>query len=317
MQKIINLLHKNIEYSELSVLLFRFLFGFYLAYYYLTSTPYVSEVYSNQGVFPNYLINLKSIFFFPNIFYLFDSPSFVFYASVGGFIAAILFSASLLPRSTSLFLWYLQTSFLGRNVLTAEPSLCYTGMLLLFLAFLPKTSSLFSFLQKPSLIFKNNIKVPFFLFYVPVFIFSISFFMSAINKIGSQSWLDGNALRLILLLLIAEDSFIVNYLINSGLVTYLSFITLIAQFVTLPLFLIGEYRSSMYISFLEFLFAFIVLSINQVTLGMLLFFLFFILRDATHSRLNLFSTKLIRVIKRIKVLYLTYYARLYTAGSNS
>lgn len=288
MQKIILFLQKEIWYSEVIFTIFRFLFGVYLGYYFLASLPYVVEIYSNQGMLPRYIINFDAISFFPNILYLIDTPLFIKLFTVFGALLSLLFAFGFYPRIASFLLWYVQTCFLGRNVLTQDPSLEYIGLLLILFSLVPQSSSVFHYLKKSTISFTKKISIPFLLLYMPLFIFSISFFMSGVNKMQAQSWLNGNALTYILQLPLAEQTGFNAFLISHPHVAVpLSFLALASQLIVLPLFLIGDYRSSLYISVLEFLFAFLVLKINQVTLGMLLFFLFFIVRDV-HPE-NIFS----------------------------
>lgn len=267
-----------IVYPEKAYIIFRFLFGIYFVYYFVRSFPYVVSVYSNEGMLRFFEFNW-TYGMFPNFLYVFDSPIVVTATIFVGIVFAVLFSLGFVPRVSAFFLWYIQTALFNRNNLTGDPSIAYVGLLLLILALLPQVRPLTKyFLSKKDI--AKEIVVPFYVFYVPVFIFCLTFTMSALDKVNAVSWRNGEAFRLILNLPIAKEWFLVSYLRESVYITpLLSYLALVAQFICLPLFILGWYRVALVINLFSFIFVYMTLELNQVSVGMIFFFVFFLLRD--------------------------------------
>jgi predicted DCC family thiol-disulfide oxidoreductase YuxK len=278
-KKIITLIKEKligiVEYPVSTFVIFRAFFGFYLLFYYLKSWPYAVELYSNIGITDlNWTYGI-----FPSVLNLFDSPLAITVIFALGTIFSTSFLLGIYPRISSLCLWYLQTCLYNRNVLADEPSQAYIGLLLITFALIPRTETIFSYFKNINLSNQKELLIPYFVFFGPIAVFAITFTISALDKATSSSWLNGNALNLLLNLEVAKPSFLLVYLYNHHqLTTWLSYSALASQFICLPLFISGFYRIALYIQFFAFCFAFMTLDINQVTIGMLLFFTFFLLQ---------------------------------------
>ena len=274
-----NLLSKTFSYRTIPFIIFRVLFGMYLFFYYLTTLPYGSELYSNQGMLPEAGLNWTHGFF-PNILNVYDTPLIITILFVVGSIVSLLFTGGILPRAFAVILWYIQTCLYNRNVLTDEPSQAYIGLLLVTFALLPKIESIAYLFRKEHWHTQAKILIPYFVYMVPVFIFGITFTLSAYDKLLSSSWENGNALMLLLTMEIAKPSVLLSFLkSHTSITSILSYLALFSQFICLPLVISGFYRIAIGIQVVAFSFAFLVLDINQVTLGMLLFLSFYLFQD--------------------------------------
>jgi hypothetical protein len=242
----VNKILKNIKITETTpyplyiFVIFRFLLGIFLLYYYITEIPYIDEIYSNQGLIPS--ADLNSTFgYFPSILYVFDSPFFVKIIFIIGAVISCLFAFGICPRIGSFLLWYIQTSLYNRNNLVGEPAMAFVGLLLVMFVLVPKTKQLIQVIlgnKRDSM--RDTVFVPVYLFYMPIFIFCLTFTLSAIDKLYAESWVNGQALNLILSLNIGRDTFLVSFLKNSEyFVVILSYLALFAQLICLPLFIVG------------------------------------------------------------------------------
>jgi hypothetical protein len=232
--------------------------------------PYLSEIYGPQGLIPDMTLNW-TYGVFPSLFALFDGPYVALTLHVMIILAGLSLAGGYFPRSSALILWYIQTSLYNRNNLTDDPSMAYVGLLLLTLALIPKQPRL---LDKQT----ESLEIPYFVFFMPVTVFCITFFASAVDKILSTSWANGTALYEMLHLGIVRDNVFVRTLVQHPMITMLlSYLAVVSQAVCLPLLLVGKYRWGLVISFLSFSFIFLVLDLNQVIYGMLFFYTFFLL----------------------------------------
>ena len=205
MQTINSLFKKKVLFDGKIFTIWRSLFGFYFIYYAIRMLPYASEIYSRGGIVPSATLNW-TYGLFPDIFYFFDSPQMVVIAHICILVAGggVLFGY--FPRVACFIIFYLQTALYNRNVLTDDPSMAFIGLLLLTLVLIP---------HQPKLLSKEKgvVRIPYFVFFVPIFVFCVAFTTSAIDKISSPSWLQGTALFHMLHLSVARDTSLVHFFV--------------------------------------------------------------------------------------------------------
>ncbi len=272
MQKIMQLFNRTVAVPWRYFYAWRSFFGLYFVYYAYKMFPYAEEIYGNSGIVP-YLNFNWTYGYFPNIFSLAGSTQFVFMLHGLLILFGIMLAIGCLPRTSAFILWYLQTALYNRNVLTDDPSMAFVGLLLLTLTLIPNQLTLFGDRKK-------DVLIPYFVFFMPVFIFCITFTVSGLDKMSSNLWLKGTALYHMIELGIARNNFIVHFLLTHSTVThFFSYVAVLTQIICLPLFVFGYYRWSLFINFISFTVIFILLDLNQVIYGMLFFYSFFLLRD--------------------------------------
>lgn len=167
-------------------LFFRLTFSVYLFIHFLTLLPFVTELFSNQGMLPN--ASLSPLFsIFPNILWINDSPAAVIFLTLLGLLGSVCLFFGKGDRHACLILWYILTCFFDRNPFISNPSLPYVGWLLLGFAAIPKAKD------------KKNWKMPERLFLAGWVAMSVGYSYSGYMKLGSPSWMDGSAIKLILI----------------------------------------------------------------------------------------------------------------------
>lgn len=272
MQKLKSFFEKNIVIEANLFIWWRFLFGAYFIYYSVRMIPYLAEVYGDKGFVPDIKLNW-TYGLFPNIFSVipFENTALIVY--IGIIIASSFLCFGYFPRVAALVIWYLETCLYNRDVLSGEPSLAYVGLLLVTLILIP---------YQPTLSFKKSeekLEVPYFVFFLPVFIFCLTFTASAVDKLMSPSWIAGTALTDMLTMGITKDNMIANFLVMNPFVTSLfSYSALFVQLASLPFLFVGHYKVAIIINLISFCVIFFLLEINQVVFGMLFFFSFFLLK---------------------------------------
>lgn len=271
MQKLKLLFQKTISLEEKMFIWWRFLFGAYFIYYAVRTIPYLEEIYGREGIVPDISLNW-TYGIFPNLFSFISTEQLPLLLHLGIIVSALFLLFGYFPRAAAFIIWFLQTTLYNRNVLTGEPSLAFVGLLLLTLTLIP---------NQPSLLRKREyreMEVPYFVFFLPVFIFCLTFTVSAIDKSMSSSWLSGKALMQMLNMGIIKDNFIVHFFISQpALVSAFSYLAVLVQFSCFPLMVLGFYRMALILNFLAFLCIFYLIDINQVIYGMLFFYSFFLL----------------------------------------
>lgn len=123
-------------YSPLQFAGIRILLGGYLLYYFLQLLPHREELFSSLGMVPDVTVNTTYGISFWFISY-FTSPgaiSLLFFVLIA---TSILFSVGILRQVTALLLWVGWLILYNLNNLTIDPSLGFTGLLLLVFATVP------------------------------------------------------------------------------------------------------------------------------------------------------------------------------------
>ena len=168
---------------------FRIAFGLYLAIHFAHLVPWGGELFSRDGVLPDPALN-PTHGILPNVLVWWDSP-----AAVTGFLGAMVFMASLFTvgvwrRAAAVGLWYGWACLFNRNVLIANPSIPYVGLLLLLTVLVPSTEP-----RRP--FGRTADERP---FYCPAGVVQTAWILMAVGytfsgalKLGSPSWVDGTA----------------------------------------------------------------------------------------------------------------------------
>lgn len=181
---------------------FRIAFGLYLLWHFAALLPYGKEIFSREGMLPDPALN-PTYSIFPNLLAAVDTP-----AGVAGFLWALialssLFTAGVLRRTAAVALWYGWACLYNRNVLIANPSIPFVGWILLASAVIP--------LGEPLALRRKHAdeapwSFPRSLFIAAWAIMALSYTVSGLHKMGSQSWMDGSALTHLLNNPLARDT---------------------------------------------------------------------------------------------------------------
>lgn len=186
--------------------LFRILFGIYLIVHFVHLLPWAAEVFSSQGMVPK-ASSSPLITYFPNIFFLFDQPLFVQIIVTLAVIAAVFFTLGYKDKIAAIFIWLTLASLFSRNPLIANPSLPYTGWMLLAHCAMPRApygSCLAFSRENPS----GEWFMPQQIFIAIWVVLSLSYSYSGYTKMLSPSWMAGNNITYVLQNPLARDYFL-------------------------------------------------------------------------------------------------------------
>jgi hypothetical protein len=171
--------------------LFRIYLGCYLLVIFLFSFSSAADTWSKEGIVPRAESNL-TYGIFPNLLAWYDSPGQVKTFLIVLSALSVLLITGAGRRWSALLLWYGWACLLNRNNLIINPSIHYTGWLLLACVLIPQG-------EPWALTRKNNEwKMPPLVFNGAWLIFAFGYFASGIDKLFSPSWLDGTAIEKIL-----------------------------------------------------------------------------------------------------------------------
>lgn len=163
-------------------LLFRCLFGLYLAVHFFTLVPYAWQLFSNVGMIPK-AGDLPTYPFFPNVLFWLDAPAFAtaFVFALGAL--SLLLAVGKWPRLVPLLLWYGWACLVTRNVFIRNPGMPYVGWLLLALPLIPAVHST-----------PGRWTLPRPIYVCAWLLLALGYSLSGIHKLQSPSWIDGVAL---------------------------------------------------------------------------------------------------------------------------
>jgi predicted DCC family thiol-disulfide oxidoreductase YuxK len=167
----------------------RILLATYLAIHFSMLLPYASELFSSQGTLQD-ISALPSYGFFPNPLFCFTTPqdATIFVVILLVLSVGLMFQASY--RIAALLLWFGWASLLSRNPFIANPSIPYIGYLLLIIAVAPAKR------EKIVQLLRNSLWV----------LLALGYTISGLHKLGSPSWVDGSALRELLMNPLSRDT---------------------------------------------------------------------------------------------------------------
>jgi hypothetical protein len=271
MHHITSYLSKTITYSAHAFVVWRMIFGLYFVFYALRMLPYIKEIYGSDGIVPVVTANW-TYGIFPNILAIYSGYEAALVLHMILIVAGLALAGGFLPRVAALSIWYIQTALYNRNVLTDDPSMAFVGLLLLMLALIPSQPKFGKRLEQ--------IQIPYFVFYVPLFVFCLTFTVSGIDKLLSPSWFAGVAFGDMLTLAISRGGVLSAAILSHHFfISFFTYVALSIQILSMCFFLFGMYRIALYSNLASFCLVFVLFDLNQVVIGMLFFFTFFSLRD--------------------------------------
>jgi predicted DCC family thiol-disulfide oxidoreductase YuxK len=182
---------------------FRAALGVYLIVHFVYLLPWSAEIFSSAGMLPQASLSPLTKAF-PNILGLVDHPRFVQLFCLSGGVAAILLTVGRHDRLAALWIWYVLACLFGRNPLIQNPSLPYTGWMLLLHAALPRAP--FGSLEArgradPA----SNWAIPSSLFAAAWIVMAVSYSYSGYTKLFSPSWVSGDTVAAVLRNPLARD----------------------------------------------------------------------------------------------------------------
>lgn len=250
---------------------FRILFGLYLTWHFACLLPYASELFGATGIFGS---NHPSPFrgAWPNPLFLSDwAPLAV--SMVGlGVLSSLFLTIGRLRRSSAIYLWFLSTCLFTANPLIANPSLGYTGLLLLLTALTPSGEAFI--LKKPS---QPNWNMPYMIPITAWILLSVGYTFSGFMKLDSPSWIDGSALKLVLENPLARPNFLRDLLLQlpEFALSLLTWSTLLLELLFLPLALYKKTRPWAWLAMIGMhLGIMLVIDFADLSIGMLMVHLF-------------------------------------------
>ena len=217
---------------------FRIVFGAYLAWHFAALLPYASELFSPTGIFTE---AHPSPFHakWPNPLFFSKWPPLAGVMIGTGVLASVLLCIGRLRRSSALYLWFLSTCLFTANPLIANPSLGYTGLLLLLTALVP--------LGEAYVLKKDrdlNWKMPLMIPITAWVLLAAGYSFSGYMKLSSPSWIDGSALTHVLENPLARPNFLRDILLSlpEQIMQLLTWSTLTLEIAFVPLVLFRKVR---------------------------------------------------------------------------
>jgi predicted DCC family thiol-disulfide oxidoreductase YuxK len=191
---------------------FRACLGAYLLVHFTYLLPWAAELFSSAGMLPNtHLSPLMRAF--PNILAILDHPAFVVVLCTSGAVAGLFLMAGKHDRIAALWIWYVLACFFGRNPLIQNPSLPYTGWMLLMHAAV--TSAPYgSLAARGRLDPSNGWRLPQSLFAAAWIVLAISYSYSGYTKLLSPSWVAGDTVAAVLQNPLARDGLLHDFVLS-------------------------------------------------------------------------------------------------------
>ncbi|MBI5456749.1 hypothetical protein HY969_03320 [Candidatus Kaiserbacteria bacterium] len=263
-------------YAPVQFSLWRALFGIYLLFYAIREFPYRYELYTSVGMLPDPVISY--IYgYLPNFLNVFDSPETITLVFAVLFLSVICIIIGFFRLPNALITWLILSMLFGRNVLTEDPSLPFTGLLLIFLCIIPSREPLstdrFLFGRRGP----EEWYMPWGVYWGAWFVLGLSFTASGIDRLFSETWQNGTAMYYILHQPIAFDYWFVHYLqsLPHWTIAGQTWAAASTYTLSLPLIFWERTRSIIWLLWvLMFIYVLATLDLTEVVLGMLLYFLF-------------------------------------------
>lgn len=255
--------------------LFRMLFGTYLFIHFIQLLPWATEVFSSQGMLANSSYS-PLIHAFPNILAWSDAPVFVQLFIGFAALASIFFMLGYRDKLAAFFMWYVLACLFTRNPLIANPSLPYTGWMLLACCFIP-SAPYGSLPARNHAYLEKRWYMPNEIFIAAWIVLAVSYSYSGYTKLLSPSWVDGNNIRFVLENPLARDYFLRDFFLwlPPVCLKLLTWSVLYIELFFAPLVLFARLRPVMWTAMLVIQcgFAFL-LNFPDLTAAMILFHLF-------------------------------------------
>ena len=224
--------------SSYQFALFRIGFGSYLIIHFVHLVPYGEELFGRSGVVGDPSLNpLYGIF--PNPLVWFDTQTFVTSYLVMAIVLSVLFTFGVLRRTTACLLWFIWASLFNRNNLISNPGIPYVGLILIFTALLPcgDRLSLRHIVVGKASTRDNEWHYPAFIYWTAWFLLAVGYSFSGLVKLGSPSWVNGEAIRLLLDNPLARPGVIRDLFLNLPVIilSMMTWVTLALEIIFLPM----------------------------------------------------------------------------------
>ncbi len=170
--------------------LFRVLLGVYLAIHFAMLVPYGAELFGSTGVLPDPRLNLIPPIF-PNVLNAELASGTISLFLVALVLIALLFATGIWRRTAAVILWYGWACLFNRNNLIANPSIPYVGLLILLTTLVPLGEG-WSIRER-----RENWTFPIAVYWAAWIPLAAGYTFSGLHKLGSPSWMNGEALRLL------------------------------------------------------------------------------------------------------------------------
>ncbi len=175
---------------------FRIAFGVYLTVHFAHLIPYGGELFGRNGVIGDPALNpLSGIF--PNPLVWFGSDGFVTAWLILAVVLSLLLGCGIRRRTVAVILWFIWASLYNRNNLISNPGIPYVGLVLLLCAFISSGDrlALGSRGCQPA---TPPWRFPAMVYWTAWWLLAIGYTFSGLAKLGSPSWVNGEAIRLLL-----------------------------------------------------------------------------------------------------------------------
>jgi len=250
--------------------IFRIIFGCYLTIHFTMLIPYANELFGSQGLIGDPTLN-PTAGIFPNPLN-FPLPEW----AVTGFIVlmvifSMMFASGFLRPVLSILLWFGWTALFHRNNLIGNPSISYIGLLLMLSALIPSGEPMAFSRKNPD-------------WYLPKWVFRCAWILlatgysfSGFTKLFSPSWIDGSAMKYLLLNPLARPGPVREMMLTAPdfFLSGLTWFTLAAELMFLPLAIWKKSRPWIWLTLvLMHLGIIAVVDFADLSMGMLMIHLF-------------------------------------------
>ena len=196
--------------------LFRMGLGLYLAIHFIHLIPYGAELFGKNGVIGDPTLNpLYGIFPNPLVWFG-NNAQFVTGYIVAAVVFSVLLTVGIMRRTASFALWFIWASLFNRNNLISNPGIPYVGLILILCAVLPAGDrlSLRSLLSRNKPKRENRWHYPLFVYWTAWLLLAVGYTFSGLVKLSSPSWVNGEAIRLLLDNPLARPGIFRDFLLN-------------------------------------------------------------------------------------------------------
>ncbi len=252
--------------------IFRVLFGCYLAVHFGYLLPWVTELFSQQGMLSNPghspLFNV-----IPNVLALSDTGSLAVTLAASGFAASLCFALGWKDKWAAGWMLYVLICFFGRNPLIANPAMPYVGFMLLAHLFVGGAHRRVSADEVKS----GDAGMVRAVYLGAVIVLALSYSYSGYTKLLSPSWVAGDTVGLVLQNPLARDYWFNDFLqsLPDFSLQALTWFILIIELLYAPLAMTRGWHKWLWLGMLLVQFGFLfLLSFPDLTIAMILFHLF-------------------------------------------
>ena len=247
----------------------RMILGFYLTLHFSHLIFWAPELFSRVGVVNDHSLNPTSKIF-PNLLYIFDQPIFTQFFLIFLVLISLLFTLGVKRNWMALILWYGWACLFNRNILIGNPGMPFIGLLLLFIAIIPKGEPWAREKTNSQFKFPKEIHTALWL------LLALGYTVSGLHKVGAPSWINGMALQYILENPLARDTVLRDILLQVPILLMIStWLALGLEILYLPLSLFKRLRPFVWLSMVGMHIG-ILLTIDfaDLTIGVLMIHLF-------------------------------------------